>query len=95
MGIRDLMTKIVKFYSGKNPFGSKNCNTFILRPPCRTQSKLQEKPLALKREQPTLQNMKFHSLFLLLWENFALLDPDPAEQNQCGSGSTTLVKMGS
>jgi hypothetical protein len=49
----------------------------------------------LEREHPTLQNMKFLLFFLLLWAYFALLDLDPADQNQCGSVSTTLVKMGS
>jgi hypothetical protein len=37
-------------------------------------SKLQENPSALKREHPTLQNMKFFPIFGGL---FALLDPDP------------------
>jgi hypothetical protein len=43
---------------------------------------------ALKRENPVLQNMKFLPFF----ERglFALLNPDPDNQNQCGSGSTTL-----
>jgi hypothetical protein len=35
--------------------------------------KLQEKPLALRREHPALQNML---LFPCLWVIFALLDPD-------------------
>jgi hypothetical protein len=39
--------------------------------------KLQEKPSALKREHPALQNMVI----------FALLDPDPDQQFECGSGS--------
>jgi hypothetical protein len=42
--------------------------------------KLQEKPLALKREHPALQNMKILYFFLSLWVIFALLDPDPATQ---------------
>jgi hypothetical protein len=49
----------------------------IPRPPQRT-AKLQEKPTALKREHPALQNMKFLYFFLFLWVIFALLDPDPA-----------------
>jgi hypothetical protein len=40
-------------------------------------SKLQKKPVELKREHPALQNMKFLNLFLFLWVIFALLDPDP------------------
>ncbi len=38
-----------------------------------------QKPSALKREHPALQNMKIeiHYFFLYLWVIFALLDPDP------------------
>jgi hypothetical protein len=40
--------------------------------------KLQEKPSALKREHPALQNMKFLYFFPYLWVIFALRDPEPA-----------------
>jgi hypothetical protein len=40
-------------------------------------SKLQEKPLTLKREHPALQEMKCINFFLCLWVIFALMDPDP------------------
>jgi hypothetical protein len=41
-------------------------------------SKLHEKPSAVKREHPVLQNIKFLQLFFIfLWVIFALLDPDP------------------
>jgi hypothetical protein len=40
----------------------KNCNLLIPRPPYRPH-KLQEKPSALKREHPALQNMKFCTFF--------------------------------
>ncbi len=42
-------------------------------------SKLQEKPLALKREHPALQKLKFMNFFFLpfLFVIFALLDLDP------------------
>jgi hypothetical protein len=58
--------------------------------------KLQEKPSALKRENPAIQNMKI--LKCMFVGHFALrdLDPDPATQineinaDPCGSGSTTL-----
>jgi hypothetical protein len=72
----------------------KKCNLLFPRPPYRT-NKRQEKPLALKREHPALQNMeKFFNFFLYLWVIFALLDPDldPATQvnaDPCGLGSTT------
>ncbi len=48
--------------------------------------------MALKREYPALQNLKFLPFFLFLCVIFALLDPDPdpADQNQCGSESETL-----
>jgi hypothetical protein len=36
----------------------------------------------------TSQNIKFFLPFYIFVGNFA--DPDPADQNQCGSGSTTL-----
>jgi hypothetical protein len=35
---------------------------------------------ALKREHPTLQNMKILCCSLFLWEIFVLLDPDPVNQ---------------
>jgi hypothetical protein len=54
-------------------------------------SKLQNKPSALKREHPALQNMKFLTFFLLLQVIFALLDPD----SESGSGSTDLIEFGS
>jgi hypothetical protein len=57
----------------------KNCNLLIPRPRKRT-SKLKEKPSALKRKHPALQNMKCLNFFLLLWvifSFFALMDPDP------------------
>jgi hypothetical protein len=61
-------------------------------------AKLQEKPSALKREHPVLQNMKILDFFLFLWVIFALLDPDPDPATQInadpcgyGSGSETLV----
>jgi hypothetical protein len=44
--------------------------------------KLQEKPSALKKEHPALQNMKILYFFLLLWVIFPLLDPDPDPATQ-------------
>jgi hypothetical protein len=61
------MTKNWKrFTAGKkiDIFLIKICNLLIPRPPQRT-SKLQEKPAALKRVHPALQNMKF-KLFSIL-----------------------------
>ncbi len=46
---------------------------------------------ALNREHPAVQNMKFIRFLLFLWVVLALLDSDAAYQNQCGSGSTTLI----
>ncbi len=45
--------------------------------------------MALTREHPALQNMKFLNFFLFLWVIFALLDPDP------DSGPTDLIESGS
>jgi hypothetical protein len=47
--------------------------------------KLQEKPSALKREHPVFKNMKILDFFQFLWVIFALLDPDPDPQFECGS----------
>jgi hypothetical protein len=47
--------------------------------------KLQEKPLALKREHPVFKNMKIQDFFLFLWVIFARADP-------CGSGSGSRSK---
>jgi hypothetical protein len=41
-----------------------------------------EKPLALKREHPAIQDMKILYFFLYLWVIFALLDPDPDTETQ-------------
>jgi hypothetical protein len=48
---------------------------------------LQEKPSALKREHPALQNMEILNFFLLLWVIFVLLDPDPLTWVEFGSES--------
>ncbi len=50
-------------------------------------SKPQEKPSALKREHPALQNMKFHHFYLFLWVIYALLDPDPPDLIESVSNS--------
>jgi hypothetical protein len=51
-----------------NIFFFKNCNFLIPRHRQRM-SKLQEKPSALKKAQPALQNMKFLSLFSIFVGN--------------------------
>ncbi len=50
--------------------------------------KLKTKPLALRREHPGSSTLKQYisSLFSFLVVIFALLDPDPIDQSQCGSG---------
>ncbi len=60
----------------------KNCNLLISRPLYKRKPKLQEKPSALEREHPVIQNMKFLYFFLFLWVIFALLDPDPDPATQ-------------
>ncbi len=55
----------------------KNSNFDIHRRPYKT-PKPQQKPSPLKREHPSLQNINFFLIVGL----FALLDPDPADQNQ-------------
>jgi hypothetical protein len=54
-------------------------------------SKLQEKPSALIREHPALQNMKFLNFFLFLWVIFALLDPDPDYESGSNPDQETLL----
>jgi hypothetical protein len=54
-------------------------------------SKLQEKPSALKREHPALQNMKILKVFIFLFVIFALLNLEPDSV----SGSTDLIESGS
>jgi hypothetical protein len=71
-------------------FFIKNCNLPIPKPPLKT-SRLQKMPLALKREHPALQNMKFLNFFKLLWVIFALLDP----AYESGYGSNDLIESGS
>jgi hypothetical protein len=63
---------------------TKNFN-FVIPWTLKRTSKLQAKPSALKRERPALQNKEFLHIALFLRIIFALLDPDLAEQNQCGS----------
>jgi hypothetical protein len=62
--------------------------------------KIQEKPLALKREHLALQNVTFSHTFLFkgsslpTWLPIRIrnADPDPADRNQYRSGSTTMLK---
>jgi hypothetical protein len=53
--------------------------------------KLQEKPLALKREHPALQNMKFLHFFYFCGSFFSLLNSYP--DSQCGSRSSRPKSM--
>jgi hypothetical protein len=55
--------------------------------------KLHEKPSALEREHPVpvLKNMKILDFVLFLWVIFALLDPGPDPQFECGSGSSSSI----
>jgi hypothetical protein len=72
------MTKSWKKFTAGNflyIFLIKKCNLLIHRPPYR-KPKLEEKPLALKRDHPALKNIKI----LFVWVIFALLDPDLAYQ---------------
>ncbi len=70
-------------------FGSRIAIVFISRPLWRASCTRSQQPL--NREHPAFQNMKFLRFFLFLRVIFALLNSDPAYQNQCGSGSTTLI----
>ncbi len=63
----------------------KKIRTFFFFNCARRASKLQERPSALNREHQALQNMKIRNFFFFSCVIFALLDPDPVDQNQCGS----------
>ncbi len=79
------MTKDRKNTAEKNSlFLIKNCNLLIPRPPQKT-SKLQEKPSALKREHPALQN-DFLNLFSIFEGHFFL--PESATL----AGTTLTIK---
>jgi hypothetical protein len=54
---------------------------------------LQEKPSALKRKHPALQNKKFLHFFLFLWVVFALLDPDPDPDPACCRSATLSLRV--
>ncbi len=83
--------KLYNFTADKNLiFVIKSCNLFIPRTLWRT-SKLQEKPSTLNREHSALQNMK--SFFFYFLGHLGLLDPDPADYNQWGSGSGSIVRI--
>jgi hypothetical protein len=64
-------------------FNIKNCNLLIFMPRYRRPN--YRKILHLTKKTPS--TLEISSLFLVI---FALLYPDPAEQNECGSGSGTL-----
>jgi hypothetical protein len=57
-------------------------------------SKLQEKPSALKREHPALQNMKFILLFLFLRVLIAFLDQNTVDQNKGKSMRSWIHNIG-
>jgi hypothetical protein len=69
------MTKTLKKYTAKFflifRFLSKSAIYLFLGRP-----KLQEKPSALRREHPALENMKCLNFFSILWIILTLLDPD-------------------
>ncbi len=61
-GFDDQKLQIIYSWNNFDIFLIKNCNLLISRPPYRT-SKQKEKPSALKREHPALQNMNFLNFF--------------------------------
>jgi hypothetical protein len=83
---RVFMSKFWKNYSWKRNscFLIKNCNLLIPRPPYRT-----SKP---QKRISSTSKLEMFTLFSIFWVIVALLDPDPdpADQNQYGSGSETL-----
>jgi hypothetical protein len=49
---------------------------------------------SLQFSKETNQHFKTVKKFSFLWLIFALPNPDPAKQNKCGSGFTTLLTCG-
>ncbi len=89
-GSRALMIKLKKFTAENklDIFGSKIAIYWSLDHHKVVQA---EKPSALKREHPPLENMKFLNFVSIFWVIFALLDPGP----NSGSGFTNLIESGS
>ncbi len=91
------------FYSWKNPIFIKIAVFFIPRPPWRT-SKLQEKPLALRREHRAFQNIKITS-FSVFGGHFSSpgsgfsrpkpmrihVDPDPYPQHWSKNSFSVVI----
>jgi hypothetical protein len=53
-------------------------------------SKLEEKPPALKIEHRELESNKSRTYFHFFLFPCVIFAPDPADQNKCGSGYTTM-----
>jgi hypothetical protein len=89
-GSKVLIPKKWRKYSWKKIylFLIKNCNLIVSRPPWRT-SKLQEKPLALKRDHPALQKKEIYWLSSIFVGHFCPpgSNPDP----DCASRLRDLV----
>ncbi len=76
------VSKFLRIYSWKFPYLlTKNCNCVSPRPPWRT-SKLQEMPSAPQKRTFGTSYFEIFSHFLFLGLISALLNPDPADQNQ-------------
>ncbi len=76
-------------------FFIKNCNHLSVGLPKNVQATVKAFS-PRKRTSSTSKhtgNMKLLYFLLFLWVIFALLDPDPADKNQCRSWSTTLVLL--
>ncbi len=93
------LCKAVQFYNRSNILYTKlqKCNLFITRPPKDIQGE-QEKPPALKREHPALQNRIFLNFFLLIDCRSLLLtwiririQPTKINADPCKSRSRTLL----
>ncbi len=99
-GFKELRTKSFTILIVKkiHIFLVKNCNSIICRPPWRSSS-YRRSLQPSKEKYSTSKNFIFFlcGSFLRSWIRICIekcgLDPDPADQNQCGSGSgsTTLL----
>jgi hypothetical protein len=92
-GSRVLMTKITKQFSFKNIiFVYKKIAAFLFLGLREGLSIYRRSLQPFQREHPALQNMKFLTFFLINFtfvDHFALLDPNPTDQNESESGSAS------
>jgi hypothetical protein len=69
-----------------NVFFIKNCNLLIIRPTSIKDVQATGEAFSPQKRTSRTSKLGNFSLFIFLSVIFAVLNPDPADQNQCGSG---------